>query len=163
MAENGAALDGILAQWQRERPDLDTGCMLVFGAIWRAGHRAMQGLKPNMDRYGLDFPSMDVLLTLRRNGRDNSLSPSGMAADMMLSAGAMTARLDKLEKRGLIQRSRDPDDRRGVRISLTDDGFDLADTVVTGHVAAEEAMLSGLTPAERQTLMDLLQRIAGDG
>ena len=162
MMEDGAELNGILAQWQRERPDLDTRCMLVCGAVWRAGRRLMDGLKENLDRYGLDFPGLDVLLTLRRNGRDAALSPSEMAADMMLSAGAMTARLDKLEKRGLIARQPDPQDRRGVRIILTDAGFDLSDALVPDHVAAEEAMLAPLTKEERRTLTALLSKIATD-
>jgi len=160
MAEDGAALDGILAQWRRERPDLNTDCMLVCGAVWRAGRRLMDGLKENLDRYGLDFPGMDVLLTLRRNGRDAALSPSEMAADMMLSSGAMTARLDKLEKRALIERRPDPADRRGVKITLTDTGFDLVEALVPDHVAAEEAMLAKLSVSERESLMRLLEKVA---
>ena len=156
----GAELDSILAQWARERPDLDTGCMAVCGEVWRAGRRLNEGLKPNLDRHGLDFQGLDVLLTLRRQGRGQTLSPSEMAADMMLSGAAMTARLDRLEARGLIRRRADPNDRRGVQIDLTEAGFALADEVVVGHVAAEEAMLAELSSEERDQLRSLLARVA---
>ena len=62
-----------------------------------AGKRLNDGLKPNRDTFGLDFPAMDVLLTLRRNGIKAPMSPKNMATDMMLSTAAMTARLDRLE------------------------------------------------------------------
>ncbi len=156
----GAELDSILRQWARERPDLDTACMAVCGAIWRAGRRLSDGLKVNLERYGLDFAALDVLLTLRRQGPDRALSPSEMAAEMMLSNSAMTARLDRLEKQGLIERRRDDRDRRSQRISLTHAGFGLADEVVVGHVAAEDAMLARLTRVERGQLSELLAKVA---
>lgn len=153
-------LDRVLAQWRRERPDIDPAPMAVCGAVWRAGRRLSDGLRDNLARHDLDFAEMDVLLTLRRSGAAAILTPSAMAADMMLSAGAMTARLDRLEARGLITRARDPDDRRKVGISLTPAGLALADRVVVGHVAAEEAMLAPLDDEERATLRRLLERIA---
>lgn len=156
----GIGLDGLLAQWRRERPDLDTRCMAVCGEIWRTGRRLTAGLKPVLDRFELDFPSLDVLLTLRRQGRGAHMSPSAMAADMMLSTAAMTARLDKLEKRRLLQRIPDPQDRRALHIRLTDEGFELADEVVVAHVDAESTMLAALSQAERDELLRLLARVA---
>ncbi len=160
MPRFGADLDKIVHQWRRERPDLAADCMAVCGAIWQAGRRLTAGLQKNLDKYGLDFAGMDVLLTLRRNGKDNAMSPKDMAADMMMSGSAMTARLDKLEKRGLIARHPDPADRRGLRIALTDEGFALADDLVVGHVAAEEHMLSKLSRNERDQLRLLLSKVA---
>nr|WP_298373611.1 MarR family transcriptional regulator [uncultured Halomonas sp.] len=162
MQEEGAELDRIVMQWQRERPDIDPECMAVCGAIWRAGKRLSQGLKENLERFDLDFPSMDVLLTLRRQGAGQSMSPSKMATDMMLSTAAMTARLDRLESRGLIERQREAKDRRGVSISLTKQGFSLADDVVVGHATAEDAMLASLDAKERAELRALLARVAID-
>lgn len=160
MGKDGAPLDGIVGQWNKERPDLDVQCMAVCGSVWRAAYRLTAGLSENLNRFSIDFPGLDVLLTLRRNGRKNALSPSAMAADMMLSTGAMTARLDKLEKRGLIVRQPDPLDRRGVKIALTDAGFALSNDLVEGHVAAEESMLKSLSQKERQQLIHLLAKVA---
>ncbi len=158
-APDEAHLDAILAQWRRERPDIDAAPMAVCGAVWRAGDRLRQGVLANLAAYDLDFAGFDVIMTLRRQGRDAALSPSALAKDMMLSTSAMTNRLDRLEKRGLITRRADPSDRRGLRIILSDEGFALVDKVVGTHVATEERMLADLTSDERDQLRALLARV----
>lgn len=151
--------DGILDQWKRERPDLDCAPMAVVGDLWRASETVRQGVVENWGRYELDLPMADVILTLRRQGRGHALSPSQLAGDMMLSTSAMTNRLDRLEKRGLIERRPDPEDRRGLKIVLTDEGFALADDVVVTHVETEERLLGGLSTQERDQLRGLLQKL----
>ena len=155
----GGPMEGILAQWRRERPDIDPAPMAVCGEIWRAGEKLRQGVLDNISNYNLDFAGMDVLFTLRRQGKGETLSPSLLAKDMMLSTSAMTNRLDRLEKRGLIERMMDPNDRRGQMVALTDDGFDLANEMVVTHVKKEEAMLSNLSDEECQHLRHLLAKI----
>ena len=155
----GSTLDTILAQWRRERPDLDPSPMAVCGAVWRASERVRQGVLANLAGTGLDFPGFDVLMTLRRQGRGSALSPSELAQEMMLSTSAMTNRLDRLEKRGLIERKSDPNDRRGLKIVLTEDGFTLADDLVVSHVQTEERLLAGLSAAERDQLRGLLSKV----
>lgn len=154
-------MDGILAQWRRERPDVDASPMAVCGEVWRAGERLRQGVIANIASADLDMAGFDVLLTLRRNGREQALSPSALAKDMLLSTSAMTNRLDRLEKRGLIARKTDPEDRRGLQIVLTDAGFALVDGLVVSHVETEERMLSALSQAERAMLRELLGKIGG--
>jgi len=155
----GGPMDGILAQWRRERPDIDPSPMAVCGEIWRAGERLRQAVVANVAEAELDMAGFDVLLTLRRNGRKQALSPSALAKDMMLSTSAMTNRLDRLETRGLIVRRTDPEDRRGLQIALTDAGFELIDGLVASHVETEERMLAALDPAERSMLRALLGKI----
>ena len=155
----GGPMDGILAQWRRERPDIDPSPMAVCGEIWRAGERLRQAVVANVAEAELDMAGFDVLLTLRRNGREQALSPSALAKDMMLSTSAMTNRLDRLETRGLIVRRTDPEDRRGLQIALTDAGFALIDGLVASHVETEERMLAALGPAERSMLRTLLGKI----
>lgn len=156
----GPSMDSILGQWRRERPDIDPMPMAVCGDIWRTGERLRQGVLGNLSNYGLDQPGSDVILTLRRQGKGKSLSPSALAQEMMLSTSAMTNRLDRLEKRSLIERVADPDDRRGLKIVLTDEGFALADRIVLSHVETEEGILSALSEAERDQLRQLLGKIA---
>lgn len=153
------AMDSILMQWRRERPDIDSTPMAVCGQIWRTGEILRQGVIANWSNYDLDLAGSDVILTLRRQGRGATLSPSELAKDMMLSTSAMTNRLDRLEKRGLLRREMDPKDRRGLRIVLSDEGFALADEMVVAHVATEERMLSGLTSAERDQIRSLLSKV----
>lgn len=156
-------MEVIVTQWRRERPDIDPRPMAVCGAIWRAGDRLRQGVQINQADYGLDLAGADVILTLRRQGAGQSLSPSALAQEMMLSTSAMTNRLDRLEIRGLVLRTSDPSDRRGLKIILTEEGFTLADDLVTSHVQTEERLLSSLTDAERQTLRRLLAKVGVTG
>ena len=153
-------METILSQWQRERPDIDASPMAVCGEIWRASERVRQGVLANVSGYDLDLAGFDVILTIRRQGRGETLSPSALSEEMMLSTSAMTNRLERLEKRGLIARTMDPKDRRGIKVQLTDEGFALADKMVVSHVETEESMLSSLTEAERNQLRSLLTKIA---
>ena len=161
----GGPLDSILTQWRRARPDIDPGPMAVCGAIWRAAERVRLGVGRNLAGEDLDFAGFDVLMTLRRQGeRGGSLTPSELAKDMMLSTSAMTNRLDRLEKRGLIARQADPADRRSLRIVLTSEGFALIERLVVSHVATEAALISALSPAEHEQLKALLAKVAaGEG
>jgi len=157
-----STMETILSQWRRERPDIDPAPMAVCGEIWRAGERLRQGVLANLSDYGLDLAGFDVILTLRRQGHGKSLSPSALAKEMMLSTSAMTNRLDRLEKRGLIQRTMDPNDRRGLKILLSGEGFALANEMVVSHVETEEQMLCALTDAERNQLRTLLTKIGNN-
>ena len=155
----GGPMDSILAQWRRERPDLDTSVMAVCGDLWRAADRVRDGIAANLAGDDLDLAGFDVLLTLRRQGKGLALSPSELAQDMMISTSAMTNRLDRLQKRGLIERQPDPADRRALRIVLTEAGFALVDRIVVSHVATEERLVSALSAEERAELRRLLAKI----
>ena len=78
---------------------------------------------------------------------------------MMISSGAMTYRLDQLEKRDLLRRSPDPDDRRGVLVTLTPDGVRTVDETVAAHLENEARVLAALRPAERKALAGLLRAL----
>ncbi|MDX3808047.1 MarR family winged helix-turn-helix transcriptional regulator [Bosea thiooxidans] len=152
-------MDSILVQWRQERPDIDPGVMAVCGELLRAAARVRDGVGTNLTADDLDFAGFDVLLTLRRQGRGSALSPSELAQDMMISTSAMTNRLDRLQKRGLIERLADPEDRRALRVVLTETGFALAERIVVSHVATEERLVSALSPDERMELRRLLAKI----
>ncbi|HEY9079582.1 MarR family transcriptional regulator [Magnetovibrio sp.] len=158
-AGQGAPLDHIVAQWRRERPDIEAEVMAVCGEVKRASERIRQGVLANIADTGIDYAGFDVLMTLRRQGRGSALSPSVLAKEMMLSTSAMTSCLDRLEKRALIERQTDPNDRRGLKIVLTDTGFALIDGVVVSHVAMEERLLAALSDKERTQLRALLSKI----
>lgn len=153
------SVSSILSQWAEARPDLDCRPMAVVGQIWRTGTHLTREVTQNLKAHDLDLPGFDVLLTLRRQRGLSPLTPSDLAADMMMSPPAMTNRLDRLEQRGLIERIADPSDRRSLRIRLTAEGLALIDRVVETHVAVEERAIAALSQAERDTLVALLARI----
>lgn len=152
-------VDRILEQWAEERPDLDASPMGVFGRLSRAERVLDQALSRTFNRSGLVRGEFDVLATLRRNGEPYSLAPTELYRSMMLSSGAMTNRLDRLEERGLVRRSPDPGDRRGVRITLTGKGLDLIEEAVEAHVEGEEKLLGSLGGEDRARLAALLREL----
>lgn len=152
-------VDKILAQWQRERPDLDVSPMGLIGRIIRLSKHLERALKPTFAEFGLNLGEFDVLATLRRSGQPFQLSPTELFHTLMISSGTMTHRLDRLEKAGLIHRIPDPSDRRGTRIQLSDRGFELIEQAVAAHVENEHRILSNFEPSDRETLSRLLREL----
>jgi DNA-binding MarR family transcriptional regulator len=133
--------------------------MGVFGRIARIARIAGDAQERAYAAYGIGRPEFDVLATLRRSGRPYQLSPGALAASMMLSTGGTTARLDRLEKAGLVARSPDPADRRGILVRLTEKGFTVADQAVTAGLGEQQRLLSRLTPAQQSQLTGLLREL----
>ena len=154
------AVDRVLEQWQRERPDLDRSPMAVVGRISRLAALLDRELDVVFERYGLTGGEFDVLATLRRSAPDEGLTPTDLAQSTMVSTGGMTKRLDALERRGLIRRDPCEDDRRSIFVVLTPQGRALIDEAVVAHVENEERLLAGLTKRDRDRLAGLLRALA---
>ena len=152
-----------IAQWQRERPDLDVSPMSVIGRLNEVSSLiSRERLAPLFARFGLQAGEFDVLATLRRSGSHFALTPTALYEATMVTSGAMTNRLDRLEKAGLIRRMPHPQDRRGLLVQLTDEGLGLIDRAVEAHVENEHAVLAALNPKERETLAGLLEKLIAD-
>lgn len=143
-------IDQILAQWDRERPDLDTGPMGLFGRLKRLHDRLSEELAQVYAAHGLTAASFDVLATLRRSGEPWSLTPSALIAWTMVTSGTMTNRLDRLEAAGLIARGPNPEDGRGQVVRLTPAGFALIEQVVGEHVANQHRLIASLPEPMRE-------------
>ena len=154
-------VDRILAQWNSERPDLDVTPMGLLGRVARLRTHLAREIEKTLAAHGLNSASFDVLATLRRSGPPYRLSPGDLIATTMVSSGTMTNRLDQLEKAGLIERSNNPEDRRGVLIVLTPKGLALVDEAVTSHVENQHRLLEGLGEDERTALDGLLRKFLG--
>lgn len=151
-----------IEQWKRERPDLDVSPMAVIGRLGEAASLiSRERLAPVFARFGLQQGEFDVLATLRRSGKPFALTPTDLYEATMVTSGAMTARLDRLEKAGLTERAPHPSDRRGVVVRLTEKGLALTDEALAAHVANEHDILAGLTREERETLARLLAKLIG--
>lgn len=149
-----------VAQWQRERPDLDVSPMAVLGRLNEAASLISRDrLAPLFARFGLQAGEFDVLATLRRSGPPFALTPTALYEATMVTSGAMTNRLDRLEKAGFITRIPHPQDRRGLLVQLTENGRELIDRAVEAHVENEHAILSALSPEERERLAGLLEKL----
>lgn len=149
-----------IEQWRRERPDLDVRPMAVIGRISEAANLiSRERLAPVFARFGLQQGEFDVLATLRRSGAPYALTPTALYEATMVTSGAMTNRLDRLEKAGLIARRPHPGDRRGVMVQLTGKGRELIEEAVTVHVANEHRVLAGVTVEEQERLIELLEKV----
>ena len=152
-------VDLIVAQWKAERPDIDASPMQVIGRISRLAADLDPLLAPVFTSRGLGDGEFDVLATLRRSGEPFELSPGDLGASMMVTSGAVTKRVDRLERSGLVTRRVSDVDARARVIRLTAEGRRIVDEAVVDHVANEERLLSGLSAAERETLAGLLRKL----
>jgi DNA-binding MarR family transcriptional regulator len=153
------AVDAILAQWQTERPDLDSSPIGIVGRVSRLARALEARLEPVYKAHGLEPGWHDILATLRRSGPDYRLRPTDLTNASMLTSSGTTKRLDKLEHAGLIRREPDPNDRRGTLIALTDAGRELIDALTPAHLANEANLISALDEQEREQLAALLRKL----
>ncbi|MFD3497662.1 MarR family winged helix-turn-helix transcriptional regulator [Streptomyces sp. NPDC058676] len=159
-AQRKDPVDAIVEQWTSVRPDLDTAAMEVFGRIYRLSRAMGDRTEKAYASLGIGRGEFDVLATLRRSGEPYTLSPRQLSATLMLTTGGMTGRLDKLERAGLLRRSPDPHDRRGLQVTLTEKGLKLVDEAVGAGLAVQtEALKSALNGEQADQLADLLREL----
>jgi len=154
------AVDKGLEVWGRELPDLDLETEGIVERLHRLGRHLERSHGETLERFGITWGEFKVLGALRWAGEPYRASPGQLASTCDLSSGGMTARLDKMEERGLVRRLPDPDDRRGVQVELTDAGWKLWQESVSSQAEREQAFTIGLTAAEKRELNDLLRRLS---
>src|SRR5262245_1064940 len=123
-------VDDLVAQWKRERPDLDLSAVATVGRIARLHSYLLRAVESSFAEHGLQVGEFDVLAALRRAGAPYAIKPSVLARIMLLSPAGMTSRLDRLEALGLVERRPDPDDRRSSAVVLTPKGFEVIEAAM---------------------------------
>jgi len=141
-------VDAILAQWRRERPDLDVSPMGTIGRIKRCAALLQRRLDETFASFELTGWEFDVLATLRRSGAPYCLAPTALFSALMITSGTMTHRLKGLESRGLVQRIPSEEDGRSLLVKLTPTGLALIDLAVEAHVENERRILAAMKPAD---------------
>ena len=152
-------IDRIVAQWHRERPDLDVSALAILARLFRIVHLADRELAKGTAAHGLQPGWFDLLASLRRAGPHYELNPTDLMHATMLSSGGITKRLDRLAEAGLIKRRANPDDRRGTLVRLTRKGRAVIDRTLETHLANEDRLLKPLSRADRQALDRLLRQL----
>ncbi|WP_197021400.1 MarR family winged helix-turn-helix transcriptional regulator [Sphingomonas sp. UNC305MFCol5.2] len=151
-------VDQLLHDWARERPDLDVSAMAVVGRLLHIGGLLQARAGERLQAHGIGYTELDVLATLRRSGVPYRLTPTVLRKSVLLTSGAMTACLNRLEQRGLISRSPDASDRRSLTATLTPEGLALIDAAIASHFAQAQQAVTGLDHAERAELARLLRK-----
>ena len=155
---NEDVVDQLLRDWARERPDLDVSAMAVVGRLLHLGGLLQARAGERLRAFGIGYTELDVLATLRRSGAPYRLSPTMLRKSVLLTSGAMTACLNRLEQRGLISRIPDETDRRSLVAMLTETGLQLIDRAIASHFKAAERTVDGLDRDERAELARLLRK-----
>ncbi len=153
------ALDRIVEEWRQVRPDLDPSPLAVLGRLQRLAGLVRRRVDTILKPYGLAWELLDVLGTLRRIGPPFQRTPTALYRACMLSSGAMTNRIDRLEGAGLVSRVPDPEDRRGILVGLTARGLEVVDEVIATVWATQAQLVASLTETERERLSTLLRTL----
>jgi DNA-binding MarR family transcriptional regulator len=152
-------VDRIVAAWRRERPDLDVGPLEVLSRVTRLSRHLDRARRAAFAEHGLEAWEFDVLSALRRAGDPYQLSAGRLVTQTLVTSGTMTNRIDRLAARGLVERHRDPADRRGVQVRLTDAGRRQVDAALADLLGRERDLLGDLSEAEAARLAALLRRL----
>ncbi|WP_288408232.1 MarR family transcriptional regulator [uncultured Herbaspirillum sp.] len=139
------AVDVILEQWRRERPDLDASPMGPIGRLKRCAVLLEQALEAGFAQFGLTLWEFDMLAALRRSGSPYRLTPTELFSTLMVTSGTMTHRLKRLEAQGWIERVANEEDARSMLVQLTRKGLALINRAVQAHVENERRLLSVLS------------------
>lgn len=152
-------VDQLREEWGSERPDLDVSGLGVTNRISLLCKVLSREDSKALGRLGLATWAADVLLALRRQGSPYQLTPTDLRKVTLLTSGAMTTRLDRLESAGLVRRHADRQDRRSIRVALTESGIALADQAIAARLARVETILAPLSEEEREAAATLLRKL----
>src|SRR5216684_9059175 len=151
--------DTLLDRFAGEAPRQDMEPYEVTARLSRIALHVARVQEESFGKYGLNRGEVGVLAALRFAGPKQQSSPTRLFKGLMLSSAGITSRLDRLEQRGYVKRSRHPDDRRGVLVELTDSGRHVLEMAVNADTARERELVSGLSAAERKSLAALLKKL----
>lgn len=157
MAQVRDEVDELLEAWGRERRDLDLAPVAVFSRVSRLARRLELARRDAFSAHGIEQWEFDVLAALRRAGAPYELSPGRLLRETLVTSGTMTNRIDRLEQSGLVRRQPDPQDKRGVLVTLTAAGRRQVDAALADLLASEQQLLDTLSSAQRQALAGMLR------
>jgi DNA-binding MarR family transcriptional regulator len=140
-------------------PQLDLAVEGIVDRIMGLTGRFKRSMEETLAEFGLNYGEWKVLGSLVHSGPPHGRSPGWLSERHGLSSGAMTNRLDQLEKAGFIRRLPDPADRRGLQIQLTEEGMRIWRDAAGTQAVKEALIASALTDREKEQLNALLRRL----
>jgi DNA-binding MarR family transcriptional regulator len=151
-----------LVNWYSVRPDIDRQTIAILGRIIRLNPAFERFRAGTLESVGVTPEISDLIISLLRSGPSSELNAGALPREATFpvsSTGAMTYRIDRAETLGLVVRGRDPSDRRGVIVSLTPRGKDVANRVVDDALEMVNGFLGSFSAEERTALAHVLQKL----
>lgn len=152
----------IAAAWRRERPGAPVSSIEIVTPIWRLAKLLADDRRRVLQACAVDAATLDLVSVLRRAGPPYQLTTREIAHRALVTAGAVSQRVSRAEREGLVERAPAADDSRAVTVTLTVAGHALAERVVDRVLGREAQLVAGLPPADRAVLADLLDRLLCD-
>jgi DNA-binding MarR family transcriptional regulator len=147
----------IAAAWQRERPGTPVSSIAIVTPVWRLAKLLADDRRRVLAAAGVDGATLDLLSVLRRAGPPYALSTRDIAARTLVTAGAVSQRVARAERDGLVTRA--PGGNRTVLVTLTDAGHATVERTVDQVLGREADLVGGLTPDQRTDLAGLLDTL----
>ena len=149
----------IAAAWQRELPGVRTEAIEINTPLWRVAKLLADDRRRTLARLGIDPSTLDLLSVIRRSGPPYELTTREITRRALVTAGAVSQRVARAERAGLVERSPSSRSRRAVSVRLTAGGHALLDSTVRELLEHEADLLSPLSAAQRTALASLLARL----
>lgn len=149
--------DAIADAWRRELPGVPVGSIGVITRVWWAAKLFGAERRRTLNRLGLDMATLDLLSTLRRSGPPYRMSPSELATACLVSRGAITQRVARAVRAGLVEKAVSASGYHARAITLTAEGHRLVESAVTGLLEYEQRLLDGMSATEQERLAGLMR------
>jgi len=153
------SIDFLLQQWTTELSGINPWPTAVVGRIFRLSTLLKRATEEALMPFGLTFETFEIIAALRRTGPPYQLKPSALYGAMVVTTGAITNRIDRTEALGLISRSPDPNDRRGVIVTLEPKGIALAEQAFAAYYGKVSGMMAFLGASEREEIAAMLSHL----
>jgi DNA-binding MarR family transcriptional regulator len=159
-------IETILAQWERERPDIQFSAFLIAGAITQINQEFENAFRAlGQNEFGIGTGDLRILLALRRSGPDRPQRPTDLFQSLLITSGAVTKQVDRLVAKGLVDRVADPTYQRGWLIHLTKKGTRVADRAIEAICTPDTkigAAIAGLSDKDRKAGAAFLRRLLAE-
>ncbi|MEV0580725.1 MULTISPECIES: MarR family winged helix-turn-helix transcriptional regulator [unclassified Streptomyces] len=155
--------DGVRDDWVRHNAGLDASAMEVVALVKQVSALFERAVEPLYEGAPLTAPEADLLIPLRY--ATEPAIARRLADNMGMSRAGVSKTLAKLEKRGHIERTPNPADRRAALVTITDSGKRAIDQIFPRQVTTEAELLSGLGEDRTKVVeaLALLARVMEDG
>ncbi|MFE7135467.1 MarR family winged helix-turn-helix transcriptional regulator [Streptomyces sp. NPDC057638] len=157
-----ATAEAIAAAWARERPGTPVSSIGIVTPLWQLAKLFGDDRRRVLARAGVDAATLDLLSVLRRSGPPYTLTTRELGRRSLVTAGAVSQRVARAEREGLVRRAPGEGRPRTVQVALTPAGHALVEATVDEVLGREAELVQGLTPDQRHQLGELLALLLSD-